>query len=61
MAGPAWREQDSPFTEDAAALVIVLEVTPSMRTTDVQPSRLERAVQKIHDLLAARRGRNNFV
>lgn len=56
IAGPAWRQQPSPFTQDAAALVIVLKVTPSMLTGDVQPSRLERATQKIRDVLARRSG-----
>lgn len=56
MAGPAWRQQPSPFTQDAAALVIVLKVTPSMLTEDVQPSRLQRATQKIHDVLTRRPG-----
>jgi len=56
LAGPAWRFEPSPFSEDKAALVIVLEVTPSMLTSDLQPSRLERAVHKINDVLARRPG-----
>lgn len=56
ISGPAWRQQPSPFTQDAAALVIVLKVTPSMLTQDVPPSRLERATHKIRDLLARRPG-----
>lgn len=56
LAGPAWRHEPSPFTEDKAALVIVLKVTPSMLTSDLQPTRLERAVQKLQDLLARRAG-----
>lgn len=56
LAGPTWRQQPSPFTQDTAALVIVLKVTPSMLTEDLAPSRLERTVQKIHDLLARRPG-----
>jgi len=56
LAGPAWEPQPSPFREDQAALVIALKVTPSMLAKDVQPSRLQRAVQKIHDLLAQRPG-----
>jgi len=54
LAGPAWRHEPSPFTEDKAALVIVLKVTPSMLTRDLQPTRLERSVQKIRDILARR-------
>lgn len=56
IAGPAWRLEPAPFADDTAALAIVVKVTPSMMTEDVQPSRLARSVQKIHDLLAQRRG-----
>jgi len=56
LAGPTWRQQPSPFTQDTASLVIVLKVTPSMLTEDVQPSRLQRAAHKIKDLLVQRGG-----
>ncbi|MES2708014.1 MAG: VWA domain-containing protein [Verrucomicrobiota bacterium] len=56
IAGPAWRREPAPFAEDTAALAIVVKVSPSMMTEDVQPGRLARGVQKIHDLLALRRG-----
>lgn len=54
IAGPSWKLEPSPFADDSAALAFVLRVSPSMETEDIQPSRLERATQKIHDLLAAR-------
>jgi Ca-activated chloride channel homolog len=56
IAGPTWRRQPTPFAEDTAALAIVVKVTPSMKTEDIQPSRLARSVEKIHDLLADRPG-----
>lgn len=56
LAGPTWKQQPSPFSEDIAALVIALDVSSSMQQQDVQPSRLERAKQKIQDLLALRPG-----
>jgi len=56
LAGPTWRREPAPFAEDTAALAIVVKVTPSMKTEDVQPDRLSRAAEKIHDLLAQRRG-----
>lgn len=56
LAGPSWDQEPSPFAEDQAALVIVLKVSPSMMEQDIQPSRAERAVQKIQDLLAVRPG-----
>lgn len=56
LAGPAWEKEPSPFTEDQAALFIVMKVTPEMLAQDIQPSRLKRATQKIGDLLALRPG-----
>ncbi|WP_394242516.1 vWA domain-containing protein [Vibrio astriarenae] len=58
-AGPTWQREPSPFGEDKAALVIVLDVSESMLETDVAPSRLTRAKQKIRDLLAIRGGGRN--
>ena len=46
----------SPFAENTAALAIVVEVSPSIKAEDVQPSCLARATQKIHDLLQQRAG-----
>jgi len=55
-AGPAWQRQESPWFEDRAPLLLALEVSDSMRSNDLLPSRLERARFKILDLLAARAG-----
>ncbi len=56
LAGPSWEKEVSPFSEDQAALFIVLKVTAEMLAEDIQPSRLQRSVQKIGDLLALRPG-----
>ncbi|WP_157791164.1 VWA domain-containing protein, partial [Bradyrhizobium japonicum] len=56
LSGPTWRRELPPFVEDKAPLMIALAVGSSMNETDVAPSRLERAKQKIRDLLAARAG-----
>jgi Ca-activated chloride channel family protein len=56
IAGPTWEREASPFTEDTAPLVIALDVSRSMNAVDVQPTRLERAKQKVRDLLALRSG-----
>lgn len=56
LAGPAWNREPAPFADDTAALVIAIEVTPTMLAEDIQPSRLERATQKIRDLLERRQG-----
>lgn len=55
-AGPSWRKVVTPFTQDEAPLVIVLELSRSMLAVDQAPSRLERAKQKIRSLLEARAG-----
>jgi Ca-activated chloride channel family protein len=56
LAGPAWQLEKTPFSEDQSALVVVLQVTESMNATDLQPSRQQRSVQKIRDLMALRGG-----
>lgn len=56
LSGPAWRRELPPFVEDKAALMIALDLSTSMNRSDVAPTRLERAKQKIRDLLAARVG-----
>jgi len=56
LAGPSWKKEPTPLTEDLAALVIVLKVTPEMLAQDIQPSRLQRSAQKIGDLLTLRPG-----
>ena len=55
-AGPTWSRQPDPFVAQTVPLVVVLKVTPSMIARDVAPTRLERAKQKISDLLALRAG-----
>lgn len=51
MAGPAWQKIPTPFVKNNAPLVFAIELTPSMQAEDVQPTRLERALQKIDDLI----------
>jgi Ca-activated chloride channel homolog len=51
VAGPAWTLAPPLFAEDSPPVVIVLKVTPSMSNHDLPPSRLERAQEKIVDLL----------
>ena len=54
LMGPSWRQQPSPLSQDQAALVVLLDVSTSMEQRDVQPSRLQRAKQKIGELLSLR-------
>jgi Ca-activated chloride channel family protein len=56
LAGPSWQMQASPFSEDQAAMFIVIKITPEMMAKDIQPSRLQRSVLKIHDLLELKKG-----
>ena len=55
-AGPSWEKEATPFTEDQAALFVIIKVTPDMLAEDIQPSRLARSAQKVGDLLALRPG-----
>lgn len=55
LAGPGWRMQPSPFPADSG-LMVLLKLGSSMESADVQPTRLERARQKIRDLLSLRQG-----
>lgn len=55
-AGPTWEREASPFGEDDAALMVLLDSSESMKQQDVAPDRLSRAKHKILDLIAARSG-----
>ncbi|KOR28942.1 hypothetical protein TI03_03535, partial [Achromatium sp. WMS1] len=51
LAGPAWRTLPQPVYRVQTQLVIVLDLSLSMNTTDVLPSRLAQARFKVLDLL----------
>ncbi|CUJ94753.1 hypothetical protein RUE5091_01455 [Ruegeria denitrificans] len=55
-AGPTWTRATNPLVADTAPLVIALKVTDSMESTDLTPSRLQRAKFKITDIINARSG-----
>jgi Ca-activated chloride channel family protein len=56
LSGPAWERQNTPFVQDDAPLVVALDLSNSMNAIDVQPTRIERAKQKVRDVLALRPG-----
>ena len=56
LAGPAWKREQPPFTEDKAPLVIALDLSQTMDAIDLDPTRLERAKLKLRDLLKVRNG-----
>jgi Ca-activated chloride channel family protein len=51
LAGPAWERLPQPLFQNRAARVIALELSPSMLSADVKPTRVERARYKISDIL----------
>ena len=53
-SGPSLRQVELPVIKRADALVLVLDLSASMLAADVQPSRIQRARQKILDLLDMR-------
>jgi len=54
MAGPTWKELAQPVYRQSSAVVVLLDVSRSMDAQDVKPSRLQRAKQKLQDILADR-------
>ena len=54
-SGPSWQQLPQPVHQKQDALVLVLDLSYSMKSGDLAPSRLDRARQKLQDLLAARK------
>ncbi len=54
MAGPSWEKLPQPVHKTDNAMVILLDLSPSMRAEDIKPSRLVRARLKLIDLLQQR-------
>ena len=54
VSGPSWKLKVSPFTQDDTKIALVMSVKKSMLTTDIMPSRLNRATIKIEELLKKR-------
>lgn len=55
-AGPTWELESPPFAEDRAPMMVAMDLSPAMNAMDVSPTRLERAKQKVRDLMALRTG-----
>ena len=51
LSGPTWSHYNQNLYQKSNARVIVLDVSRSMNTTDIVPSRLKRAQYKILDML----------
>ena len=54
-AGPTWKKIPVPTAKDQSALVILLDLSPSMLASDVGPDRLTRAKFKLIDILRERK------
>lgn len=54
MAGPSWEKLPQPIHKTESALVVLLDLSPSMLAQDIKPSRLIRARLKLIDLLNQR-------
>jgi len=50
LAGPAWTKLPQPVHKEASALVIVWDLSPSMKAGDLNPSRVVRSRLKLFDL-----------
>ena len=54
-SGPSWQKIPQPVHQKQDALVVLLDLSYSMNSQDLSPSRLDRARQKLLDLLEQRR------
>jgi len=54
MAGPSWEKIPQPVHKTDSALVIMLDLSPSMLAEDLKPSRMVRTRLKLIDLLKQR-------
>jgi len=51
LADPVWEKQPQPVFRSEEARVVVLDLSRSMASSDLKPSRLERARYKVEDVL----------
>lgn len=56
LGGPVLLDHDAPESRGALDIAVILDISPSMRATDVAPDRLQRARLELHDLLQRLRG-----
>ncbi len=54
LAGPSWEKLPQPVHQTQSAMVVLLDLSPSMMAQDIKPSRLVRARLKLIDLLQQR-------
>lgn len=56
MAGPSWQKDEQPLWQSKAPLVVALDLSSSILTRDLPPSRLPQARAKLATLLRERAG-----
>lgn len=54
LAGPTWQKLPQPVHKENSAMVLILDLSPSMMVQDLSPSRLVRARYKLMDILNRR-------
>jgi Ca-activated chloride channel family protein len=55
IAGPSWEKIPQPIHKSEQAVIILLDLSPSMKAEDIKPSRMIRARLKLIDLLKLRK------
>ncbi len=55
LAGPSWQRLPQPVFRNQGALIVALDLSSSMDSQDIKPSRLQRAKHKLLDILEERR------
>ena len=58
LSGPSWQKQSSEVYRSEQGLIIGLDLSLSMTSQDIAPSRVQRAKYKILDVLKSERGQN---
>ncbi len=54
LAGPTWKQLPQPVHKQDSALIVILDLSPSMLAEDITPNRLTRARYKLIDILSRR-------
>ena len=54
VAGPSWQKSASPLMQSQTGAVVALDLSKTMDTADIKPSRLKRALFKLEDFLKKR-------
>lgn len=53
LAGPSWKKVELPVFRELHSTMLMLDLSPEMQATDLNPTRLARAKYKIRDLISA--------